>query len=104
MSKTLPKMIYLQTDSEGEPMEDDWTWCVDEINETDTEYIRADLHAIIEQELKSSRYQISRAIAQLGGRIDPDRFDGNDAEIEHLDDLISSVHAQLRAYEDSVND
>ena len=55
-------------------------------------------------ERNAARYQISRAIAQLGGRIDPDRFDGNDAEIEHLDDLISSVHAQLRAYEDSVND
>ncbi len=55
-------------------------------------------------ERDSARHQIARAIAQLGGRIDPDRFDGNDAEIEHLDDLISSVRAQLRAYEDSVND
>ena len=58
----------------------------------------ADEVAKLEHQEKSSRYQISRAIAQLESLHDPDTFDGNDEEIEHLDDLIGSVIAQLRAY------
>ena len=37
MKKPAPNRIYLQWDS------DDVTWCIDQIEETDVEYVRADL-------------------------------------------------------------
>ncbi len=40
-----PDVIYLQTSYEGEPMEDDWTWCADRINDSDAKYVRADIVA-----------------------------------------------------------
>lgn len=46
-----PKRLYLQTDWEGEPMEDEWTWCADQINETDVEYVRSDTIADLEKRL-----------------------------------------------------
>jgi len=33
-----PKKIYLQIEYDGEPTEE-WTWCVDRINDSDIEYV-----------------------------------------------------------------
>ena len=39
-----PERIYLQ-DANGEAESDVVTWCVDMIDETDTTYVREDIHA-----------------------------------------------------------
>ena len=40
MSEKIPDKIYLQIKDEDGDDQDDWTWCIDKINDTDIEYIR----------------------------------------------------------------
>lgn len=57
--KTWPERIYLQTEEDETPTYDDIsrkyevTWCVDQIDEGDVPYIRADLCQHLSQETKS---------------------------------------------------
>ena len=53
----------------------------------------------LEQELESSRYQITRAIAQLDAITLPVVND-----LTRCEDTLDSVIAQLRAYEESIAD
>lgn len=65
LKKTAPENIWLQIDHEANPV-DGWefkTWCEYEENDTDLEYIRADL-------VESLRQQLAAAQAKLNWNIE----------------------------------
>jgi uncharacterized small protein (DUF1192 family) len=77
-----PERIYLQHDPEdtGEPFNEahEVTWCADKINDTDIEYVRADLAAAQPQDSEPIIDALSK------------RVDAQQAEIERLEHDISS--------------
>ncbi len=82
-----PEVIYLQWIPNDIPFNDEITWCVDEIHEDDTKYIRADVVAAkddalaiaehIKDGLRETIDAKNARIAELEGEID----DYNQAEL-----------------------
>ena len=73
-----PKRIWLQVDPEGERYDDPlsgWdgaTWCQDQINKSDIEFVRAD-------EIEDMKHEIERL----------------EAEVVHLEAIVENVDGQL---------
>ena len=64
-----PETIYLQWIPEGHPADDEITWCVDEINENDTEYTRTDIAHPRIAEMESEIEEAHESIDELVHRI-----------------------------------
>ena len=63
---TPPKRIYLQADSNF-PVDtgEEVTWCVDEINDTDTEYVRLDVYEELRAENAALRSRLDACCDEL---------------------------------------
>lgn len=61
LHKSAPERIWLQIDPEAEQF--DWwdaqTWCSDQINDTDLEYVRADVVESLRQQLETERMRLA---------------------------------------------
>ena len=93
-----PETIYLQTDYDGEPMEDEWTWCVDEINETDTKYIRADRVEVLDEKYWKHTPDCSY------GRCDCGVIERAEERIEALTELAEAHVRELELQYDQSDD
>jgi len=64
-----PETIYLQWIPEGNPYDDEITWCVDKIHENDTEYTRTDIAHPRIAEMESEMEEAHESIDELVIRI-----------------------------------
>jgi len=64
-----PETIYLQWIPEGNPYDDEITWCVDKIHENDTEYTRTGIAHPRIAEMESELEEAYESIDELVQRI-----------------------------------
>ena len=75
LHKTAPETIWLQIDPEAKQF-DGWdaqTWCSDQINDTDLEYVRVDVVESMRQQLAERDNQVARlreVMTQIADRLD----------------------------------